>query len=443
MGQKAVMDHSRKGVIDRFTHEQTESTYEFIDRTERLKVETLSINEFEYQPELGRSLDVSILVKWTNQRYHDENLRSMFTCNWDDVAGISRTNAWRHRNRYYDGLIARASLDTDMIDDESVDSVVQALQPSGMDSLRDGTTAYACADKILVSSDGDPSNIAQTISHPTFARLHSVQFSPDGRHMLTASSSLDLVHELDMDGNIVWSFDAWSDTPYNTNKLGQQFFRDITKTPYSHNDVLRNPDPSRLKDEVGLRDKVCVVDNPEIYNNLGLPTNLTPVFINGASYGPDGQILVTSFHRGEAWSIDPSSRQVIIVAKDMGSPHGLHYNPDTDGYLVTDTKGEKVRFIDPNMDRETVVDLSMLGERKPGLERVKWLQYTTRLNESLFCAVIAPRQRITLFDPVRRLRRDIPFDPEWGIQLIKSEYGDPQPIYKALGTKALPSDLRT
>ena len=397
-------------------HELPPPHYTFTDRSGRLNAETHSAAEYTDDPTLGRDIEVDILVKWTNQTYHDDNLRAMFTPNWDPVAGISRTNAWRHRNRYYDGLIVQATLDADYTDAQTVNRVTPALQPTGVDNRRDGLTAFACANSIFLSPDGDPSHITQTISHPTFARLHSVEFSPDGQRLLTASSSLDLVHEVDTDGNVLWSFDAWEDTPFNTNKLGQTFFRSFANAP--NTPALHNPDPVALKDEESLRGATCVLDDPDSYNSLGLPTNLTPVFINTASYGPDDKILVTSFHRGEAWAIDRRARQIDVVAKDMVSPHAFHQLPNNQGYMVTDTGNERLKLISNDLASEISIDFSGLTERKPGLEQSRWLQYTTYLGSNLYCAVIAPRQRLTLFDPVRRLKRDISFDPDWGIQLV-------------------------
>ncbi len=86
--------------------------------------------------------------------------------------------------------------------------------------------------------------------------------------------------------------------------------------------------------------------------------------------------------------------------------------------MVTDTGNERSIFLTDDLKKELIVDLSTLQERKTGLEGSRWLQYVTRLDTNLYCAVIAPRQKITLFDPIKRVRRDIPFDPEWGIQLV-------------------------
>ncbi len=396
--------------------------YDFHDSSERSFRDIHDVSDYAYDPNLGRDIQANVLVKWTNQSYHDENLRSMFTGGWDHVAGIARTNSWRHRNQYYDGLVVETSLDVDYIDSENADRVEPALQPTGLDARADGLTAFACANKISLSADGDISNPSETITHPTFARLHSVEFNPDGNRLLTASSSLDLLHELDLDGQIVWTFDAWTDTPFNINKLGQSFLRAYALG----SGALRNPDPVDLKGNEELRGARCVIDDPTRYNDLGLPTNLTPVFMNTASYNEEGDVLVTSFHRGEAWVIDRAAHSVNVVARDMRNPHGLHQQDD--GLMVTDTGNEYAIFISDDFRRETIVDFSTLDQRKRGLEKSRWLQYTTQLDNNLYCAVVSPRQRLTLFDPIQRTRRDIPFDTEWGVQNVtrKARVVDPK-----------------
>ncbi|HEX8762800.1 MAG TPA: hypothetical protein VF733_03500 [Candidatus Saccharimonadales bacterium] len=392
-------------------------TYTFHDATERTYSTGHNILDYREDPGLGRESNATILVKWTNQTYHDENLRAMFTPNWDAVAGISRTNSWRHRNRYYAGLIVKTSLGVDCLDEKNAETSHSMSQPTGIDSRKDGLTAYACADKILFSPTGEPDNLISEISHPTFARLHSVEFNQQGDRVLTSSSSLDLIHEVDLDGNITWTLDLWRDTPFNTNVLGQKFFRSKAAVG-GMSIVAHNPSVVALKDDEKLKDAVCVLDDPATYDGLGLSTNLTPVFINTAAYGNNGEVLTTSFHRGEAWVINRSLGQIAIAAKAMRNPHGFHLDPFLDGYMVTDTGNERLSFMSSDLEEERTIDFSTLDDRKPGLEKARWLQYVTRLDEALYCAVISPRQKITLFDPARKVRRDIPFDPEWGIQLV-------------------------
>jgi hypothetical protein len=392
--------------------------YEFYNHSARAYTEFQDVAEYAENSDLGQDVVATILVKWTNQTYHDENLRAMFSPEWDPVAGISRTNAWRHRNRYYDGLIVRTSLEAGYLDAQSAEYAVPAVQPTGISMRADGMTAFACGDKILLSPDGDPRHIAQTIGHLMFARLHSVEFNPSGDRLLTASSSLDVVHEVTLEGSPDWTFDAWRNTSFNVNTLGQRFYRTLAGAPEGS---LINPSSQVLKDDQTMRGAHCVLDNPDEYDRLGLTTNLTPVFVNTASYGTGDTILATAFHKGEAWVIDRTAGRVAVVASGMRNPHGLHRDPLLDGYMVTDTGNERVSFISGDNERELAIEFSTLGERKPGLEQSRWLQYVTRIGDNLYCAVVAPRQKITLFDPIEQTKRDIPFDPEWGIQQVVTQ----------------------
>lgn len=389
--------------------------YSIINRTERSEVTFDDITTYTIDETLGADAEITILVKWLNQTYHDENLRAMASKEWDDVAGIAKKNSWRHRNQYYDGLIVDTNLSADYFDVQSAERSREVLQPTGVSIARSGLTAYACADEIQLSPAGLPDVITKRLRNEMFARLHSVEFSQDDTRILTASSSLDLVHELNQEGEITWTFDPWEVTPYNRNKLGQKFLR---KSPGScDSDVLHNPSLEELKSE-SAANATCVLDDPMRYNGLGLSTNLTPVFLNTASYGHQDTLLLTSFHRGEAWIVDRHGESVSVVSDGMKSPHGLHRDSYLDGYMVTDTGNEKLNYISDNFEQQHTLDFSGLDERKSGLHESRWLQYVTNIGNDLYCAVIAPRQKITIFDPVRKVRRDIPFDKEWGVQMV-------------------------
>src|SRR5690606_4335152 len=190
----------------------------------------------------------------------------------------------------------RTALDIDVLSRETVEAQ-PTLQPTGVANRRDGMTVYACGNRLLLTPDGNIDNMTAAIDNPMFARLHSVALSNKGDKMLTASSSLDMLYELRVeDGSIAWEMDLWEETPYNTNILGQSFYR--TQKPGTEGFLL-NPSSFDLKDNEQLRDAECVVDDPSVYRWLGLATALTPVFINAVDYEDDANVLATSFGRGE------------------------------------------------------------------------------------------------------------------------------------------------
>jgi hypothetical protein len=59
-----------------------------------------------------------------------------------------------------------------------------------------------------------------------------------------------------------------------------------------------------------------------------------------------------------------------------------------------------------------------LGERTKDLEYVKWLQYVTYLGDGIYCGAMTARQRLVLFNPDQKTRRDIKVEPEWGVQMV-------------------------
>lgn len=389
--------------------------YAFVDRTKRSSGFSESITDYEYDPLLGNDIEATVVVKWDNQREHDDNLRVLGRVGWDVARGHALAPSPRDRHRYYGGYVVRTLLDCDTLSRETV-TAQPVLQPTGVTVRQDGTTVYASGNRLLVSPDGDVNNVSATIDNPMFARLHSVAFSEDGNRILTASSSLDMLYELRVeDGSVAWAMDLWAETPHNTNILGQSFYR--SQKPETAGFLL-NPSSFDLKDNEQLRDAECVVDDPSAYKWLGLATALTPVFINAVDYESNDVILATSFGRGEAWRVDREKRQIEVIAKDLGRPHGLHVNRGFGGYLLSDTLNEKVIFLDENLGHERVLDLSQMGERKEGIENSRWLQYTTELQPGVYCAAMTSRQRLTLFNPSEKTRRDIVVDPDWGVQMV-------------------------
>lgn len=356
-----------------------------------------------------------MVIKWDNQRERDTKLKQLGSAGLGVQRGDTLIPSTRGGTRYFGGLILRASLEHDALLPDNV-TAQPAVRPSGIDISADGNVAYACGNKLLISPDGDLSSASTTIENPMFARLHSAAFSRDGRKILTASSSLDMLYEMNVDsGDIEWSMDLWSETPYNRNDREQSFHR----TPRSDSkNYLTNPASSDLEDDEALRGAECVISDPRAYDSLGLATGLIPVFINTVAYESDSVLLATSFSRGEAWRINREEREIEIVARNLGRPHGLHVDAATDGYFVSDTLKEQFVSLDKTLKNERVYDLSGLQDRKEGLEATRWLQYTTALQPSVYCAVMTARQKLTLFNTSRKTRRDIDVHPDWGMQMV-------------------------
>jgi len=390
-------------------------TYNIVDQSERLAVWEDDASGYQECNELGRDINATVLVKWDNQLYHDENFRAMFTDNWDRVNGLPKNQVGRHRNQYFSGFIVRASLDTEHLDAQNADYVAAVSQPTGY-STCGNTVASAIGNQVVMSTLTDPGTPVHILDNPMFARLHDIDLHPDGTRLLTASSSLDLLYELDLEGNILWTMDLWEID--NVNQRGQRFRRTIPEDPTSW---LINPNPQELQNRPDYEGANCVLSDPEAYGRLGLPTGLIPVFVNSINYGyKPNEILVTSFFKGEGWKINRATGQIDVVAKGMDRPHALRRDPLLGGYMVSDTGHERVTFLSEDCTQEFTVDFANITGHKAGLEKVRWLQYTTRLADNTYCAILSSRQQIVLFDPLARLKRTITFDPNWGLQLVSA-----------------------
>lgn len=393
--------------------------YDFVDSSQQLEVSrTESVHEYSHDPHLGTDVEVAVIVKWANQLDHDEYRKSLTYVKSLGKRGAmldANIRSSRCRHAYFAGFIARTSLKVDFLSPETTDCE-PALQPASYALDEGGFAVFACANQLIVSSNGKIGKEQRVIGNDMFARLHSVDISEDGERALVTSSSMDMIYEVKLsDGLVVWSMDMWSEAGLRVNKSGQSFYRNSAEAP---SEAVRNPSSFDLIDDSKLTRANCVIDNPGTYNGLGLATRLLPVFPNGAYYETDSTILVTSFNRGEAWRIDRCGGTIEIIASDLGNPHEFRENKSCGGYMVADTLREKVIFIDRTLCTEVVYDLSGFEGRKRGLDSLRWLQTATELGPNLYCSVMGIHQMIVLFDPDAKSYRCIPFDANWGVQSV-------------------------
>lgn len=176
----------------------------------------------------------------------------------------------------------------------------------------------------------------------------------------------------------------------------------------------------QMPDELN-QNNVLLVNDPNSYNGMGLPTSKTPNHINGVTYDRNGNILATVFHRGELWSIDKNSKQVSILLNGLGHPHAIKQDSlFRNGYIITDTNDESVIFLDSNYQPKYKLFTSDFDGKRQGLEKERWLQHTEKIADNLYCTIDMPRRKVFLFDPINKIYRDLSFNPNWAIQLISA-----------------------
>jgi hypothetical protein len=367
------------------------------------------LHELAPSPDLGRDIDAVVLIKWTNQQYHDDNLRAMFTDNWDPISGISKSNTWRHRNQYYDGLIVQTSLDNDILTSARSQKVEHSIQPTDID-ITPEKVVIAAGNRLIVRDNMDESDTQTVISNPWFARLHSAEFTRNDT-ILTVSSAFDQIFEVDMNGEIVWEMDIWNNGR-NVNRLGHF----LVKNSSGYENISENTDVEILKQATTDPSIVHYISDPRAYGGLGLPTNVAPAFVNAVSQVGEDKLLATSFRYGEAWVIDKAKRTIDVALENLTNPHGFIATPN--GFMVTNTGEETVIFFDSELQPTHMLDVGVMEDRKKGLEQSRWLQNSVHLEGDIYATYSAPRQKLTLFDMNLSEYRDIDVDPSWGLQTL-------------------------
>ena len=142
--------------------------------------------------------------------------------------------------------------------------------------------------------------------NPWLNQGHTVEFSPDGKKLLVASSGFDAVFEFDTEsGEVVWQWFAW-DHGFDRSKLGHY--------------VVRSK--ARREALAAMGHEVLLADNPEKYP-FGIPTRQKPAHLNSACYDSDGKILVTLFHQGAGYVIERSTGEAEEVISGLSNPHKL------------------------------------------------------------------------------------------------------------------------
>lgn len=188
--------------------------------------------------------------------------------------------------------------------------------PSGV-AMRNALLAVASMRQneiYLIDGEGI---IVKTISHPYLSDIHSIAFT-GANTLLVASTGLDAIIELDMDGALVWSWVAM-DHGYEKDSYG-------------------NKRSLRLKG----------ID----HRHMDYPALFQTTHINSVIPHPDKHdvVLATLFYQGEVVEIDKSTGSVSVVFSGLSNPHSI--KKIDAGYIVSNTKKGEVIFLD-GLYRET------------------------------------------------------------------------------------------
>jgi hypothetical protein len=243
---------------------------------------------------------------------------------------------------------------------------------------------------------------ARLCHEPWLNQGHTVEFSPDGKKLLVASSGFDAVFEFDTEsGDVLWQWFAW-DHGFDRSKLGHY--------------VVRSE--ARRKELASMAQEVLLVDDPAKYP-FGIPTRRKPAHLNSASYDSHGRILVTLFHQGAGYVVDRNTGEAKEVISGLSNPHKLSRR-NSAGYFISDTKAGKLILLDEKYRPEYEVALAGTPGVARSAQLSEFLQNTTELREDLFACIDIHRSSLWLIDVKRRRYRGIKFPVEWSVHDVAS-----------------------
>lgn len=177
-----------------------------------------------------------------------------------------------------------------------------------------------------------------------FNNLHSISKTTTG--YLITCTGLDLILEINLSGDIIWSWWA-SENGFGITPLGE--IRKITRS--------------------------------EEYYSVNYPTLSQTTHVNSAieSYG---KILATLFHQGIVVSIDKKSLKSSILCKNLSKPHSIR-KISKERYIVSDTQNNQAKIFD--------INFKLLNTIKSNFS---WVQTTIELENGNFLIADANNCRI-------------------------------------------------
>ena len=182
----------------------------------------------------------------------------------------------------------------------------------------------------------DQGEIDLEIKHPLFSQLRSLRRTKNG--LLITSSGIDAILEVDLQGEIIWSWFG-TEQGYSTKYGG------------------------------GER----TIDHDIDHRNLCYPGRLQTTHLNSAIVDPydDSKILTILFYQGKVARIDRETLQLDLVIENLNGAH--HIRPHSKGYILANSRKGEARVY--NRDFQL---LEIIAGTSP-LFPVKWVQDTIEL----------------------------------------------------------------
>lgn len=182
----------------------------------------------------------------------------------------------------------------------------------------------------------DQGEIDLIIKHPLFSQLRSLRRTKNG--LLITSSGIDAILEVDLQGEIIWSWFG-TEQGYSTRYGG------------------------------GER----TIDRDFDHRTLCYPGRLQTTHLNSAIVDPydESKILTILFYQGKVARIDRDTLQLDHVIENLNGAH--HIRPHSKGYILSNSRKGEAHIYDRDFKLLTIVDGTS------PLFPVKWVQDTIEL----------------------------------------------------------------
>ncbi len=364
-----------------------------------------ALSTFTLDEQLGSGLHVFVTIKGFNQL---AIVQKIMERKGEKSLGLTASDNASQR-RYSTGKILLTDLDRCCFDDAMLVAGAQGidcLEPYHV-AIQDQRLAYTAGPQFKVMD----LRLGQThtFTNEWMAYLHTLDFSADGQHMLTISTGFDTIQEVDLRSQqLCWEWNAWD--------------HGFTYSPRTQSHFVRSHAQAAELRKIDLRTNVTIVDDPTLLPREGLPTQETPLNLNGVFYGAHGQILATAYHRPELFVIERSGT-CRLINLNLCHPHSFLpiTIPGHTGYMVANTGAGQLLLLDDNFHIVRKINVATLPAnetKKRGFG--EWLQTVSLLDaqRGYFAAVDALRNGIHLIDIPNRRRRFIATPPHWTIQTV-------------------------
>ncbi len=364
-----------------------------------------ALSTYTLDQALGTGLHVSVTIKGFNQL---AIVQKIIERKGQKSLGLTANDNASLR-RYSTGKILLTDLDREAFDDTMLVAdrqSIDCLEPYHV-AIKDQWLAYTAGAefKLMDLHLGQ----AHTFTNEWMSYLHTLDFSADGQRMLTISTGFDTIQEVDLSSKQrCWEWNAWD--------------HGFTYSPRIQSHFVRTHQQAANLREIDPGTTVTVIDDPTQLPREGLPTQETPLNLNGVFYGPQGQILATAYHRPELFVIERSGA-CRLINLDLCHPHSFLpiTIPGHTGYMVANTGAGQLLLLDEAFQVVRRIDFTGLPaneSKKRGFG--EWLQTVSLLDaqRGYFAAVDALRDGIHLIDLPNRRRRFIANPPQWTIQTV-------------------------